>query len=65
MIKLFSTGCPKCKVLEKKLEEKNIDYVIENNIDKMFELEIEQVPVLMIDDKLYDFSAAINWLNEN
>ena len=63
MITLFSTNCPKCKVLEKKLNDKNIEYKIETDIDKMFELDITQVPMLMIDDKLYDFSKAVEWVN--
>lgn len=63
MITLFSTNCPKCKVLEKKLNDKKIEYKIETDIDKMFELDITQVPMLMIDDKLYDFSKAVEWVN--
>lgn len=63
MITLFSTNCPKCKVLEKKLNDKKIEYKIETDIDKMFELDITQVPMLMIDDKLYDFSRAVEWVN--
>lgn len=63
MITLFSTNCPKCKVLEKKLNDKKIEYKTETDIDKMFELDITQVPMLMIDDKLYDFSKAVEWVN--
>ena len=29
---LYSTGCPKCKILKKKLEDKNIDYVESDDI---------------------------------
>ena len=63
MITLFTTGCPKCEVLKKKLNDKHIEYKTETNIDKMFELDITQVPVLMIDDKLYNFTEAVNWVN--
>lgn len=63
MITMFSTNCPKCKVLEKKLKSKNIEFEIETNIDRMFELDIAQVPVLMIDNKLYKFNEAIEWVN--
>lgn len=32
-ITLYSTGCPKCKVLKKKLEEKGIKYTENNSVD--------------------------------
>ena len=64
MITLFSTGCPKCKVLKKKLDEKHIQYNIENDINKMLALNITQVPMLMIDDKLYNFTESVSWSNQ-
>ena len=32
---LYSTNCPKCNVLEKKLQSKNIDFEICNDVDLM------------------------------
>lgn len=63
MITLFSTGCPKCKVLEKKLNDKQIQYNTETNVDKMLELDITQIPALMIDGKIYKFTDAVRWVN--
>lgn len=63
MITLFSTGCPKCKVLKKKLDEKHIDYNIENDVNKMLAMNITQVPMLKVDDKLYNFSESVTWSN--
>lgn len=63
MIILYSTGCPKCKVLVKKLDSKNINYTVETNIDKMFELDIKNVPILQVEDKLLDFTQAIEYIN--
>ena len=62
---LYSTGCPKCKVLEKKLTDKNIPYYEENSIDVMESLGICQVPMLFADGKLMDFSEANKWVNES
>lgn len=60
---LYSTGCPKCKILKKKLEDKNIDYVENDNIETMISLGIEQVPVLSVDNKLFQFAEAVKWVN--
>ncbi len=61
---LYSTGCPKCKILKKKLEDKNIDYVENDDIETMISLGIEQVPVLSVDNKLFHFAEAVKWVNE-
>lgn len=62
---LYSTGCPKCNVLKKKLADKNIQYTENNDVDTMVSLGIDQVPVLSVDGKLLQFSEANNWINES
>lgn len=61
---LYSTNCPKCKILEKKLTEKNIKFTKNNNVIDMTELGIDQVPVLSIDGKLLSFVETNKWINE-
>jgi len=61
---LFSTGCPKCNIIKKKLADKQITYVENNSIDEMLSLGIEQVPVLSVDGELLDFGKANQWVNE-
>lgn len=63
-IVLYSTNCPKCKILEKKLTDKNINFTKNNNVVEMSELGIDQVPVLSIDDNLLGFVEANKWINE-
>ena len=60
---LYSTGCPKCEVLKKKLKAKNIEYVENNNVEDMETLGIDQVPVLSVDGNLMSFAEANNWIN--
>lgn len=60
---LYTTGCPKCKILEKKLEQKNIDYEIFDDVDKMLEMGFQSVPLLEVDKKVMDFGEAVKWLN--
>lgn len=60
---LYSTGCPKCNILKKKLAAKNIYYTEINDVDEMLKLGIKEVPVLAVNDKLMDFRTAVKWVN--
>lgn len=60
---LYSTGCPRCKVLKTKLDNKNVTYTTITDVDKMSELGIMEVPVLVVDDNTFNFSQAIEWVN--
>ena len=61
---LYSTNCPKCNVLEKKLQSKNIDFEICNDVDLMVSKGIQQAPYLEVDNELMDFTTAVKWVNE-
>ena len=60
---LYSTGCPRCKVITRKLDDKGIKYSIVDKVDVMLELGITNVPVLEVDDRKMEFKEAINWVN--
>lgn len=64
-IVLYSTGCPRCSVLKKKLSEKKIAYEECSDVDIMESMGIETVPVLSVDGELKDFISANNWINEH
>lgn len=62
---LFSTNCPQCKVLEKKLEQKGIQFEITNDIEELIKMGIKRAPILKTDDGQYlDFSNAIKYVND-
>ncbi len=63
-IVLYSTSCPKCGVLEKKLNDAGITYSISADVKKMEELGIEFVPVLSVDGELLQFGDAVNWIKD-
>ena len=63
-IKLYSTHCPRCKVLMKKLEQKGLVYEDITSIEEMKALGITAVPVLEVDGVRYDFSKANQWINQ-
>ena len=60
---LYSTGCPKCKVLKAKLDSKSIEYTINDNVDAMLEMGISEVPVLSVNGELMRFADAVSWIN--
>ena len=60
---LYTTHCPKCKVLESKLKEKGIEYKEETDVSKLVEKGFKTVPVLEVDDKLLTFYDAVKYVN--
>lgn len=60
---LLTTGCPKCKVLKKKLEDKNINYTENNDVEYMKTLGMMSAPGLLVNNKLLNFNEAISYVN--
>ena len=63
-VTMYSTHCPKCRVLETKLKSKNIPFDVVDDVKEMTNLGIKSLPMLMVDGKLMDFSDANNWIKE-
>lgn len=63
MVVLYSTGCPKCAVLKKKLEQAHIEFTVDRDEETMISLGIDSLPVLGVDGELYEFGKAIEWIN--
>lgn len=64
MVTLYTIDCPRCKVLEKKLEKANIEYQVCKDMDFMISKGIKTMPVLEVEDSVLDFKAAVDWVNE-
>ena len=60
---LYSTGCPKCKVLKAKLDNTWIKYEIVDDVDEMLRLGITTVPCLGVDGKVLNFKESVDWVN--
>lgn len=63
-ITVYSTDppCPKCKVLEKKLDEAGIKYDVINDTDTLKSIGFEYFPVMKIDNTILNFKQAIDWI---
>ena len=63
-VTFYSTHCPKCRVVEKKLKSLNIEYTEIDDANVMMEKGLRAAPALQIDDgEIMNFTAAIKWLN--
>ena len=62
---LHTTHCPKCTVLEKKLNEKSINYDINEDINLMMEKGLTSAPGLEVDGAIMNFTDANKWINEH
>lgn len=58
---LYSTGCPKCKILKMKLDTAQIPYTENYNIDEMQMLGMTEAPALMVNGELLGFGDACRW----
>ena len=63
-IVLYTIGCPKCNTLERKLQEKNISYIKNEDVEEMFNMGIEYAPVLVVKGRKMEFNEAIKWVKE-
>ena len=61
---LYSTNCPKCKVLEKKLIQKNIQYTKIENLDILREKGFTFLPVLEVGSSTFNFKEAVDYINK-
>ena len=62
-IVLWSTHCPRCKVLETKLKQKNVEYEEINDVEQMKARGFTEAPKLEVNGVVYDFKGAVDWIN--
>lgn len=65
---LYTINCPKCKVLELKLKQKNLSYSTVDNAEEVVKIgklhNINSAPFIYVNDTFLDFSQAIKFINE-
>ena len=59
---LYTSGCGKCIVLERKLKDAGIPFKKETNLNKLIDNGIMNLPVLEVNGELYDFSRALKFI---
>lgn len=61
---LYEHGCPRCKVLKMKLDQKGVQYETVNDIKVMEEKGFKEAPKLEVDGIVYGFKEAVDWIRE-
>lgn len=61
---LYSTHCPRCNVLESKLESKKIEFELVTDVKVMTDKGFMSAPMLEVDGEVMKYPEAINWVNE-
>ena len=62
---LYTTHCPKCKVLQQKLDQKGIQYQVCEDVNEMIKLGLAAAPALYTEEiGLMDFGKAVQWIRE-
>lgn len=61
---LYTTHCPKCTILEKKLKDKEINFEEITDIDVMLEKGFMNAPTLEVDGEAMSYMDAIKWVME-
>lgn len=62
-ITMYSTNCPKCRVLEMKLKMKGIAHSVVTDVDEMVAKGMTSAPALEVDGKLMGFKESMAWLS--
>jgi len=62
-IVVYSNDCPRCRVLKKKLLDKELPFMEVSDEEEMMSLGIQTVPVMSVDGRLLEFKEANEWIN--
>ena len=60
---MYSTNCPKCRVLEMKLKAKGIGHSVVTDVDEMVAKGMTSAPALEVDGELMGFAEAMRWVS--
>lgn len=68
-ITVYSTGCPQCKILKKKLEDSGLEYKLIEDKDVTVktgqELGVKSAPFMVVDGAIYTFADAVKFVRDN
>lgn len=65
MITVYTTHCPRCKILEKTLLGAGFEFAQCEDVDTMVAMGFQEIPQMEVDGKIYGFKEAIKWIREN
>lgn len=60
----YTTSCPKCAILKKKLDAAHIPYTENRDVDEMQALGMTEAPALSVGGELMSFGDSVRWVND-
>jgi len=65
-VKLYSTKCPRCIVLEKKMQQKGIEFelITDFDVQVLIDKGFKSAPILEVDGECMEFTKANEWIKE-
>lgn len=64
-IVVYSTHCPQCKILEKKLQLAGLDFTVVDDEEQMRKMGMKSAPGLQVNcGPIMNFKEAIAWVKE-
>ena len=61
---LYEHGCPKCKILKMKLDQKGVQYQNISDVELMKAKGFQEAPKLEVDGVVMGFTDAMKWVGE-
>lgn len=62
MVKLYSTHCPQCIMLENMLKQKKVKYeLVKTTMENVEVMGYSSVPLLEVDGKIMNFNEGMSW----
>lgn len=61
---LYTTHCTRCRALEAALKNKNIQYEVCEDVDKMIDLGFMSAPILEVDGQYMKYDEAMKYVME-
>ena len=61
---LYEHGCPRCKVLKSKLDQKGIKYEDISDVEVMKSKGFQEAPKLDVNGVVMNFKEAVKWIGE-
>lgn len=61
-VTFYSNDCPRCNILQQKLDEKGVMYEKVSDVEIMKQKGFMSVPMLEVDGNIMNYLEAINWV---
>ncbi len=62
-VRLYTTDCPQCKMLEGALKNKGVKYNTVYGEEEILNRGFQSAPIMELDGKILPFSEAVRWVN--